>query len=67
VRGVDPHKNKKAMLRVMVARAIAHGLADLLVAGRIEFLLMLRKAERETALAQLLRQSLEHQLKRADR
>jgi AcrR family transcriptional regulator len=60
VRGVDPHKNKKAMLSVMAAWAIAHGLADLLVAGRMKFLLTLRKSEREAALAQLLRQSLAH-------
>jgi AcrR family transcriptional regulator len=56
--GIDPHKNKKAMLSVMAAWAVAHGLADLLVAGRMKFLLTLRKAEREVALAQLLRQSL---------
>src|SRR5262245_53175382 len=60
VHGVDPQKNKKAMLSVMAAWAIAHGLADLLVAGRMKFLLTLRKAEREAALAQLLRQSLAH-------
>jgi AcrR family transcriptional regulator len=60
VRGVDPRKNKKAMLSVMAAWAIAHGLADLLVAGRMKFLLTLRKSEREAALAQLLRQSLAH-------
>jgi AcrR family transcriptional regulator len=60
VRAVDPHKNKKAMLSVMAAWAIAHGLADLLVAGRMKFLLTLRKSEREAALAQLLRQSLAH-------
>src|SRR5262245_27072563 len=36
VRAVDPHKNKKAMLSVMAAWAIAHGLADLLVAGRMK-------------------------------
>jgi AcrR family transcriptional regulator len=60
VRGVDPLKDKKAMLSVMAAWAIAHGLADLLVAGRMKFLLTLRKSEREAALAQLLRQSLAH-------
>jgi len=60
VRGVDPHKNKKAMLNVMAAWAIAHGLADLLVARRMKFLLALRKTERDAALAQLLRQSLAH-------
>jgi len=48
------------MLSVMAAWAIAHGLADLLVAGRMKFLLTLRKSEREAALAQLLRQSLAH-------
>ena len=60
VRGVDPLKDKKAMLGVMAAWAIAHGLADLLVAGRMKFLLTLRKSEREAALGQLLRQSLAH-------
>jgi AcrR family transcriptional regulator len=60
VRGVDPFRDKKAMLSVMAAWAIAHGLADLLVAGRMKFLLTLRKTEREAALAQLLRQSLAH-------
>jgi AcrR family transcriptional regulator len=60
LRGVDPRKNKKAMLGVMAAWAVAHGLADLLVAGRMKFLLTLRQAEREVALAQLLRQSLAH-------
>jgi AcrR family transcriptional regulator len=60
VRGVDPQKSTKAMLSVMAAWAIAHGLADLLVAGRMKFLLALRKAERDAALAQLLRQSLAH-------
>jgi len=60
VRGVDPLKDKKAMLGVMAAWAIAHGLADLLVAGRMKFLLTLRKSEREAALRQLLRQSLAH-------
>jgi AcrR family transcriptional regulator len=58
VRGVDPSKDKKAMLSVMAAWAIAHGLADLLVAGRMKYLLTLRKSERDAALAQLLRQSL---------
>jgi AcrR family transcriptional regulator len=58
VGGVDPLNDKKAMLSVMAAWAIAHGLADLLVAGRMKFLLSLRKSEREAALAQLLRQSL---------
>jgi|SRR5215831_7793450 len=60
VHGVDPQKNKKAMLSVMAAWATVHGLADLLVAGRMKFLLKLREAEREAALAQLLRQSLAH-------
>src|SRR5688572_27192673 len=60
VGGVNPLKDKKAMLNVMAAWAIAHGLADLLVAGRMKFLLSLRKSEREAALAQLLRQSLAH-------
>ena len=60
VGGVNPLKDKKAMLNVMAAWAIAHGLADLLVAGRMKFLLSLRKTERESALAQLLRQSLAH-------
>jgi AcrR family transcriptional regulator len=58
VRGVDPLKDKQTMLRVMTAWAIAHGLADLLVAGRMKFLLTMRKGEREGALAQLLCQSL---------
>ena len=60
VGGVNPLKDRKAMLNVMAAWAIAHGLADLLVAGRMKFLLSLRKSEREAALAQLLRQSLAH-------
>jgi len=58
VAGVDPFKDKKAMLGVMAAWAIAHGLADLLVAGRMKFLLTLRRSEREAALAQILRESL---------
>jgi AcrR family transcriptional regulator len=36
VRGVDPLKDKKAMLNVMAAWAIAHEFADLLVAGSHE-------------------------------
>jgi AcrR family transcriptional regulator len=60
LRGIDPSRDKKSMLGVMAAWAIAHGLADLLVAGRMKFLLNLRKTDREAALAQLLRQTLAH-------
>ena len=57
--GRDPHKDKTSMLGVMAAWAIAHGLADLMIAGRMKFLLGLRKGEREAALSRILRRSLQ--------
>jgi AcrR family transcriptional regulator len=59
VRGVDPVKDRVSMLGVMSSWAIVHGLADLLIAGRMKFLLGLRKSEREAALADLLRRTLQ--------
>ena len=59
LRGVDPVKDRVSMLGVMSSWAIVHGLADLLIAGRMKFLLGLRKSEREAALTDLLRRTLQ--------
>lgn len=59
VRGVDPVKDRVSMLGVMSSWAVVHGLADLLIAGRMKFLLGLRKLEQEAALTDLLRRTLQ--------
>ena len=43
---------------VMAAWAIAHGLADLMLAGRAQFLLELGHADRDTMFAEILRRAL---------
>lgn len=54
LRGVDPHGHEAAMLDVMAAWAIAHGLADLMNAGRLRYLADLPQSEREAAIADVL-------------
>lgn len=55
--GVDPYKDRTAMKNVMALWAMVHGLADLMIAGRLErpmgFSTMTR-AERDSELAQII-------------
>lgn len=53
-RGVDPYTHESAMLDVMAVWAIVHGLADLMNAGLLRFLLGLPQAEREAAIADVI-------------
>ena len=54
LRGVDPRTHEAAMLDVMAVWAIAHGLADLMNAGLLRFLLGLPQAKREAAIADII-------------
>jgi len=54
----DPHKDETAMRDVMAAWAIAHGVADLLIAGRLKFLQRLPQTKREAMIAQIIDQAL---------
>lgn len=47
VAGVDPQQDETAMIDVMATWAITHGLADLMNAGRLKFLLSLPEPRRE--------------------
>lgn len=53
----DPHRDQLAMTDVMVAWAIAHGLADLLIAdrlGRISFLAGMTPAQRDAIFSKII-------------
>lgn len=53
-KGVDPHVDEAAMLEVLAAWATVHGLADLMNAGKLRYLLSLTQAEREAAIASII-------------
>lgn len=53
-RGVDPRTHDAAMLDVMAVWAIAHGLADLMNAGLLRFLLGLPQAKRDAAITDIV-------------
>ncbi len=57
VTGVDPRTNEKAMLNVNAAWATAHGLADLLVAGRLSNLAALPQDRRDAAILEIISRS----------
>ncbi|MEX0404122.1 TetR/AcrR family transcriptional regulator [Aquibium sp. LZ166] len=54
LRGEDPHADPRAMSDVMAVWATTHGLADLLLSGRLKALLALPKEMREKALADII-------------
>jgi AcrR family transcriptional regulator len=58
LRGPAPGQSEPSATEVMRTWAIAHGLADLMNSRRLKPLLGLRKAERDAALAEMLRRSL---------
>lgn len=60
VRGADPQADAAGTLadRAATAWALAHGLADLLVAGRLKMVLKRPAAEQQSSLAAILRQGL---------
>jgi len=58
LRGTDPTDDPAAMLDVNAAWAMVHGLGDLLNAGRLKHLQAMGKAEREAAMAEMIRRSL---------
>jgi len=58
VRGADPYQDAQVMNDLMGAWAIAHGLADLLMSGRLKPLLDLPEAEREKRLLDIVRRQL---------
>ena len=55
--GANPYTDKAAMVDVMAAWAVTHGLADLLSEGRMKFLHGLPQAERETVLTEIIRRA----------
>jgi AcrR family transcriptional regulator len=57
LRGAAPDQSDSPPSEVMRTWAIAHGLADLMNSRRLKPLLGLRKAERDAALAEMLRRS----------
>lgn len=59
-RGADPRADAAGTLadKAATAWALAHGLADLLVAGRLKMVLKRRPAEQQEALAAILRRGL---------
>ncbi len=50
----DPYHDSAAMVDVMATWAIVHGLADLLIAGRMKSLLNMEKTDRETILSEII-------------
>lgn len=57
IAGTDPHSDVPAMTDVLAAWAIAHGLADLMIAGRLEravFFSALSAAERDEVFANII-------------
>ncbi len=51
---IDPHTDPVAMTDVMAAWAIVHGLADLLIAGRMAFLQSMNKPDREAVMTDII-------------
>lgn len=58
VLGADPRKSKVGMLDVMASWAIVHGLADLLLSGRMRTLQQMTPDEREAALVEIIERAL---------
>lgn len=54
VAGIDPHTDNEAMIDVLAAWAIVHGLADLLNAGRLGPLQRMSDAEREEVIKKIV-------------
>ena len=54
-RGTDPHTDEEAMVDVMAAWSLVHGLADLINAGRPRILLEMPKAKREKIIKSIIR------------
>jgi AcrR family transcriptional regulator len=54
LRGVDPYAEPAMMLDVMATWAIAHGLADLLLSGRMKPMLAMQQSAREAALRDII-------------
>ncbi len=53
-RGSDPHTDEEAMIDVMAAWSLVHGLADLINAGRPRILLDMPKAKREKVIKAII-------------
>lgn len=53
-RGSDPHTDEEAMIDVMAAWSVVHGLADLINAGRPRILLDMPKAKREKVIKAII-------------
>ena len=58
IRGVDPREDKAAMLDVGAAWATAHGLADLLLSGRMPFLAAIAGDDPDAVYAEIIRRAL---------
>lgn len=54
IRGRDPYRDAPAMLDVMATWGITHGLADLMLSGRMKPLLAMPPAARDAALAEII-------------
>lgn len=54
VRKADPRESEAGMLDVMASWAVVHGLADLLLSGRMKTLQRMEPAEREAALVNII-------------
>lgn len=54
IRGRDPYRDPPAMLDVTATWALTHGLADLMLSGRMKPLLAMPPADREAALRDLI-------------
>ena len=52
--GADPHADAKAMTNVLASWAIVHGLADLLIAGRLKPLQAMPAKAREAVLRDMI-------------
>ncbi len=54
VRGRDPYQDNAAMVDVMAAWALVHGLADLLNTGRLKFMLTLPEDQRDDMISGMI-------------
>ncbi|MFN3547714.1 MAG: TetR/AcrR family transcriptional regulator [Mesorhizobium sp.] len=60
IRGRDPYRDDPAMREVMATWAIAHGLADLMLSGRMKPLATMPPAMREEALTEIIGRAFPH-------
>lgn len=58
IRGVDPREDKTAMLDVAAAWATAHGLADLLLSGRMPFLAAIGGGDPDAVYTEIIRRAI---------